>query len=156
LSAHRLSTPSLLLSRSLHSTPSCPERMGGVLSHLRHALEQTFSSTLLLPMASGLFCTMGARNPFSFQSLADSFPCNGGVPPLSLFSSTASSLISSISRRPSHFSSTAYKMLLPQLLSFDNHPFSWGCTPLAIFSKGQSSLSNPSHCIGEATVTEWA
>jgi hypothetical protein len=34
-----------------------------------------------------------------------------------------------ISRRPSHFSSTAYKMLLPKLLCFDNDPFSWGCTP---------------------------
>src|SRR5713226_7195999 len=33
---------------------------------------------------------------------------------------------SSISRRPSPFSSTAYKMLLPQLLCFDNDPFSWG------------------------------
>jgi hypothetical protein len=36
---------------------------------------------------------------------------------------------SSISRRPSHFSSTAYKMLLPQLLCFDNDPFSWGVYP---------------------------
>jgi hypothetical protein len=41
-------------------------------------------------------------------------------------SSTALSPICSISRPPSHFSSIAYKMLLPQLLCFDNHPFSWG------------------------------
>src|SRR4029077_1630795 len=32
----------------------------------------------------------------------------------------------SISPRPSHFSSTAYKMLLLQLLCFENHPFSRG------------------------------
>jgi hypothetical protein len=31
--------------------------------------------------------------------------------------------ISSISPLPSHFSSTAYKMLPPQLLCFHNHPF---------------------------------
>ena len=36
---------------------------------------------------------------------------------------------SSISCRPSHFFSTAYKMLLPQLLCFDNDPFSWGGVP---------------------------
>src|SRR5260370_29519800 len=36
---------------------------------------------------------------------------------------------SSISRRPSPFSSTAYKMLFPQLLCFDNDPFSWGVYP---------------------------
>jgi hypothetical protein len=36
---------------------------------------------------------------------------------------------SSISRRPSPFSSTAYKMLFPQPLCFDNDPFSWGVYP---------------------------
>jgi hypothetical protein len=88
---------------------------------------------------------------FSFQSLADPYSpsCSNGTPsisfnfillqtlslttdgytPLILFSSTASSPICSIFRRPSHFSSTAYKMLLPQLLCFDNDPFSWGCIP---------------------------
>jgi hypothetical protein len=39
-------------------------------------------STPLLPMASALFCAMGAPQPLSFQSPADSFHCNGGVYPL--------------------------------------------------------------------------
>jgi hypothetical protein len=59
-------------------------------------------------------------------------------------SSTPSSPICSISCRPCHFSSTAYKMLLPQLLCFDNDPFSWGVYPLALFSStAPRSLSSP-------------
>ena len=46
---------------------------------------------------------------------------------------------SSISRRPSHFSSTAYKMLLPQLLCFHNDLFSWGVYPP---QRGNHELSN--------------
>ena len=60
------------------------------------------------------------------QTVPHSFPSQRGYTPLSLFSSAASAPISSISRRPSHFSSTTYKMLLPQLLCFDSHPFSGG------------------------------
>jgi hypothetical protein len=59
---------------------------------------------------------------------------------------------SSISRRPSHFSSTAHKILLPQLLCFDNDPFSWGggvplaphrgrCYPVALQRKHFYPLS---------------
>jgi hypothetical protein len=65
------------------------------------------------------------------------FPLQWRCIPLALSSSTASSPVSSISRRPSHFSSTAYKMLLPQLLCFDNDPFSWGVyTPTPTGSGG--------------------
>jgi hypothetical protein len=71
----------------------------------------------------------GRLQPLSFQSLPDSFHRNGGVYPLAPSSSTACSPICSISRRPSLFSSTAYKMPLQQLLCFDNHPFSWGVYP---------------------------
>jgi len=51
-----------------------------------------------------------------------------------------------IPRRPSLFSSTAYKMLLPQLLCFDNHPFSWGVYPP---QRGNHELHNDElqlHC----------
>jgi hypothetical protein len=44
-------------------------------------------STLLLSMASGLFLRNGAPQPLYFQALPDSFHCNGGVYPPSLFSS---------------------------------------------------------------------
>src|SRR4029077_7207281 len=53
----------------------------------------------------------------------------GGTPPASLYSRPPLDSISSIFRRPSYFSSTTYKMLLPQLLCFDNHPFSCGVYP---------------------------
>jgi hypothetical protein len=54
------------------------------------------------------------------------FPfATGGYTPSLYFSRPPPDSISSISRRPSHFSSTTYKMLLPQLLCFDNDPFSW-------------------------------
>jgi hypothetical protein len=62
LSAHRPPTPSLPLSRSLHSTP-------------------------LLPTVSALFPSMALPQPFSFQSparrggLPHSFYRHGGVPP---------------------------------------------------------------------------
>jgi hypothetical protein len=84
----------------------------------------------------------GRPQSFSLQSLPDSFYCNGGVPPLARASSTASSPISFISRHPSHFSSTAYKMLFQQLLCFDNHPFSWGVytPPHIISSPGGKAL----------------
>jgi hypothetical protein len=63
----------------------------------------------------------------------------GGTPPLPPSSSTVPSPICSISRRPSHFASTTYKMLLPQILCIDNDPFSWGVyTPLSS-SSGRSS-----------------
>jgi hypothetical protein len=75
-----------------------------------------------------------------FSDASGLFPLQWGCTPLvylersprrALSPSTAAPPISSISRRPSLFSSTAYKMLLPQLLCFDNHPFSWGVyTPL--------------------------
>jgi hypothetical protein len=64
LSAHRPSTPSLRLSRSLHSTP-------------------------LLTIVSALFPSTALTQPFSFQSparrggLPHSFYRHGGVPPLS-------------------------------------------------------------------------
>jgi len=64
--------------------------------------------------------------PFNFILLQILFLTTDGYTPLPPSSSTAASPICSISRRPSHLSSSAYKMLLPQLLCFDNDPFSWG------------------------------
>jgi len=55
----------------------------------------------------------------------------------------------SISCRPSHFSSTAYKMLLPQLLCFDNDPFSGGVYPSYHFifrSLPESALRERTNC----------
>jgi hypothetical protein len=85
--------------------------------------------TPLLPIAcppwraSALFSTLKLKQPFLFQSFPHSFYCNGG----SIGTSNQNPEQElKISRRPSHFSSTAYKMLLPQLLCFDNDPFSWG------------------------------
>jgi hypothetical protein len=82
--------------------------------------------------------------PLCFQTLADSFaqwalatpllsissglfPSPWGcIPPSLYFSRLTLDTISSISRRPSFFSSITYKMSIPQLLCFDNDPFSWG------------------------------
>jgi hypothetical protein len=69
---------------------------------------------------------MDARNPFVFNRFRTLSIAMGVYTPLALFFPTVCSPIACISRRPSHFSSTAYKMLLPQLLCFDNDPFSWG------------------------------
>jgi hypothetical protein len=115
----------------------------------------------------------GTLYPFSFQSLVGSFSpsCSNGTPfisftfillrtlssstggytPLPPSSSTDASPICSISRRPSLFSSIAYKMLLPQLLCFDNDPFSWGvgegsCSanlPMRYPVPGFSAVSEP-------------
>jgi hypothetical protein len=108
----------------------------------------------------GLLCSFKSFNPFtsnSFRTLAEQwsaatpvfsdacglFPLQWGYIPLyperfsrkAPSSSTAAPPISSISHRPSLFSSTAYKMLLPQLVCFDNDPFSWGVyTPPRLFS----------------------
>jgi hypothetical protein len=60
-----------------------------------------------------------------FSDASGLFPLQWGCTPLAQSSCTAPSPICSISRRPSHFPSRAYKMLLAQLLCFDNHPFSW-------------------------------
>jgi hypothetical protein len=60
--------------------------------------------------------------------------------------------ISSISCHPSHFPSTTYKMLLPQLLSFHNHPFSWGCTPAPSLSRAHLS---PTRSSRRASVPLW-
>jgi hypothetical protein len=54
------------------------------------------------------------------------------------------------SRRPSHFPSTVYKMLLPQLLCFDNHPVSWGVYPPGSISSTaprSSSLPATTFCL---------
>jgi hypothetical protein len=111
-------------------------------------------STPLFPKVSGLFCAMGTPQPLSFQSLVDSFHGNRGVTPLFVFPSTASSPISPTSRRASHFSSTAYKMLLPQLLCFDNDPFSWwGVPPPREFSpriKTDQEMTNPNYTNGSS------
>jgi hypothetical protein len=69
---------------------------------------------------------MDARNPFVFNRFRTLSIAMGVYTPIALFFPTACPPIASISRRPSHFSSIAYKMLLAQLLSFDNDPFSWG------------------------------
>jgi hypothetical protein len=73
------------------------------------------------------------RIPFISLSLRRLFFATGGYTPSPSLSRLPPVPISSISRRPSYFSSTAYRMLLPQLLCFDNHPFSWGCTPLPLY-----------------------
>jgi hypothetical protein len=75
------------------------------------------------------FAQRRSRNSFFFNRLRTLSITTRGCTPLPLFSSSASSPISSISRRPSHFSSSAYKMLLPQLLCFGNDPFSLGVYP---------------------------
>jgi hypothetical protein len=67
--------------------------------------------------------------PFIFLSLRTLSFATGGYTPLAQSFCTASSPTSFISRRPSHFSSTTYKMLFQQPLCFDNHPFSWGVYP---------------------------
>jgi hypothetical protein len=87
-----------------------------------------------------LSCQWTPATPF-LSAVSGLFPLQWGCTPLTLSSSTASSPISSISRRPSHFSSTAYKMLLAQLLCFDNDPFSWGVyTPSNGISPNKNSL----------------
>jgi hypothetical protein len=110
----------------------------------------------------------GRSYPLSFQSLGEpGFPSNSNgvlcIPFVSLPLPTLSSAtrgctpsfhfsrppldsISSISRHPSHFSSTTYKMPLPQLLCFENHPFLWGCIPLTRLhpaSRGRESRACP-------------
>jgi hypothetical protein len=114
----------------------------------------------------------GISYPFSFQSLANhsSPSSSNGAPLISFifiaprtlsiatgrytpslsFSRPPLASISSFSCHPSHSSSTAYKMLLPQLLCFDHHPFSWGCTPpRTIFIQGPSlSYKIFSPCLG--------
>jgi hypothetical protein len=83
-----------------------------------------------------LSCQWSAATPV-FSDASGLFPSRWGCIPLSHSSSTAAPRISTISPRPSLFSSTAYKMLLPQISCFDNHPFSWGVhTPLGSFPWG--------------------
>jgi hypothetical protein len=98
--------------------------------HEDYAHASSFSSsTSFNSFTSNCFHTLlpdGAHTTLFLSIVSAVFLSQRGCTPLALFSSTASSPISSISRRPSHFSSTAYKMLLPQPLCFDNHPFSWG------------------------------
>jgi hypothetical protein len=66
------------------------------------------------------------RIPFISLSLRALSLATGGYTPSLHFSRPPLDSISSISRRPSLFLSIAYKMLLSQLLGFDNPPFSWG------------------------------
>jgi hypothetical protein len=63
---------------------------------------------------------------FRFIFLRTVFPPTGGYTPSLSLSRPPLATILSISCHPSHFSSTTYKMLLPQLFCFHNHPFSWG------------------------------
>jgi hypothetical protein len=63
---------------------------------------------------------------FRFIFLRTMFPPTGGYTPSLSLSRPPLASIPSISCHPSHFSSTTYKMLLPQLFCFHNHPFSWG------------------------------
>jgi hypothetical protein len=141
-----------VLPRSILDTGANPDLPGSGPSRAPYPSSQTAGQTvykLVTPRAST--APTSTWYLFSFQSFAEPYSpsCSNGTPfisfnfislqtiflttdgytPLPPSSSTASSPISSISRRPSHFSSTAYKMLLPQLLCFDNDPFSWGCTP---------------------------
>jgi hypothetical protein len=64
----------------------------------------------------------------SFSIVSGLFPLQWGCIPL-YPERFVRRVFSSISRRPSHFSSTTYKMLFQQPLCFDNHPFSWGVYP---------------------------
>src|SRR5216684_8899746 len=91
---------------------------------LRRLFAPSFPS--FSPFAINGFRTIlrnGRPQPLTFQSLADSFHRNGGVPPSLSFPRLP---LASVSHRPSHFVSTACNMPLSQLFCFDNHPFSWG------------------------------
>jgi len=86
-------TPSLPLSRSLHSTP-------------------------LLPITSALFCATALSQPFFFQSLAHSFCRHGGCTPFSTL--PRSTVISPSTAKSFGFTSFAHPYLLRPI---DSHRY---------------------------------
>jgi hypothetical protein len=90
---------------------------------------------------------------FIFIALRTLSTATGGYTPSLFFSRPPLASISSISCHPSHFPSTTYKMLLPQLLCFHNHPFSWGVYPPAP-SLSRAHLS-PARSSLRASVPLW-
>jgi hypothetical protein len=91
-----------------------------------HVSSKSFRSYPFRTLASHLKATVSS-NPFEINRLRTLCKIPGiGYPPSLSFSRPPLDSISVISRHPSLFSSTVYKMLLQQLLCFDNHPFSWG------------------------------
>ena len=90
---------------------------------------------------------------FIFIALRTPSIATGGYTPSLFFSRPPLASVSSISCHPSHFPSTTYKMLLPQLLSFHNHPFSWGVYPPAP-SLSRAHLS-PARSSLRASVPLW-
>jgi hypothetical protein len=97
--------------------------------------------TSFISVSCALSLLTGAPQLLWNQFVPHSFYRNGGCTPLTLLPSTAVSSISPISRRPSHFSSTPYRMLLPQPLCFDSDPFSWGVYPCHLVSEDQMEPS---------------
>jgi hypothetical protein len=102
-----------------------PRRMAAhAASCASSVFSNPFHSYSLRTLASH-FQTSVPSNSFAINRFRTLCKIPGiGYPPPSIFLNSPS--IPSISRRASRFSSTAYKMLLPQLLCFGNDPFSWG------------------------------
>jgi hypothetical protein len=100
------------------------------------------------------FAQRRSRNSFFFNRLRTLSITTEGVPPsryfhrLPLLQSPLFPVVHPISLQALTKCSSRNSFALVTI------HFHWGCTPLALFSTGQSSLSGPPHCIKAATVPE--